>query len=305
MNYNYTLIIPHFNIPQLLNRLLRTVPKRDDLQVIVVDDCSTKGTEELELLKKEYDWVEWYDTGTNGGGGKARNIGIQHANGKYLLFADADDFFTPAIYDVLDSYINATSDIIFCNVSSVNSISYKPSNRVLFHNYAIELYNSNQQKASNKLRFSFGEPWSKLIRTELVRKHAIKFQETPCYNDTQFSYLCGFFCKSVTVDNRVTYIVTFRNDSVVNSVIKEREELFYSIFIKKESFFIKNHIPEHAYNVYDLIISDMFNLRWSRLKKSMSLMKKEIPVSVLTLTLLRRMNQRICNRIGWNRSALY
>lgn len=42
MEYNYSLIIPHFNIPKLLRRLLSTVPKREDLQVIIVDDCSTK-----------------------------------------------------------------------------------------------------------------------------------------------------------------------------------------------------------------------------------------------------------------------
>lgn len=304
MDYNYTLIIPHFNIPKLLKRLLQTVPKRRDLQVIVVDDCSTKDLEELELVKNEYDWVEWYDTGTNGGGGKARNIGLQHVYGKYILFADADDYFTPALSDILDTYIDTTYDIIFCNVSSVNSISYKPSNRVIFHNYAIDLFNKNQQKASLKLRFAFGEPWSKLIKSELIKKYSINFQETPCYNDTLFSYLCGFYGTSVSVDSRIMYVVTFRTDSVVNSIIKEREELFYSIFTKKEAFFIKNHIPIHAYNIYDLIISDLFNLRWGRLYKSIKRMKKEVPLSVLTPTLLNRIYKRLCYKMGY-KSALY
>ena len=37
---NYSIIIPHKNIPQLLQRCLDSIPVRDDVQVIVVDDNS-------------------------------------------------------------------------------------------------------------------------------------------------------------------------------------------------------------------------------------------------------------------------
>lgn len=53
--YNYSLIIPHYNTPDLLRRLLRTVTKRDDLQVIAVDDCSTKNLNKLDSVKKGID----------------------------------------------------------------------------------------------------------------------------------------------------------------------------------------------------------------------------------------------------------
>ena len=39
-NYLYTFIIPHHNSPELLNRCLDTIPKRSDIQIIVVDDNS-------------------------------------------------------------------------------------------------------------------------------------------------------------------------------------------------------------------------------------------------------------------------
>lgn len=81
--YTYTLIIPHYNIPYLLQRLLKTVPQRIDLQVIIVDDCSTKDLDKLNQLKIDFKEIEWYSTGTNGGGGKARNVGLSHAKGQY------------------------------------------------------------------------------------------------------------------------------------------------------------------------------------------------------------------------------
>ena len=37
---NYSIIIPHKNIPELLVRCLNSIPEREDIQVIVVDDCS-------------------------------------------------------------------------------------------------------------------------------------------------------------------------------------------------------------------------------------------------------------------------
>ena len=38
---NYSIIIPHKNIPQLLKRCLDSIPQRDDVQIIVVDDNSS------------------------------------------------------------------------------------------------------------------------------------------------------------------------------------------------------------------------------------------------------------------------
>lgn len=36
----YSIIIPHYNAPHLLERCLKSIPVREDIQVIVVDDCS-------------------------------------------------------------------------------------------------------------------------------------------------------------------------------------------------------------------------------------------------------------------------
>ena len=38
--YNYSIIIPHYNSPNLLKRMLNSIPEREDIEIIVVDDCS-------------------------------------------------------------------------------------------------------------------------------------------------------------------------------------------------------------------------------------------------------------------------
>ena len=39
---NYSIVIPHYNLPALLRRCLGSIPQRDDIQVIVVDDGSSE-----------------------------------------------------------------------------------------------------------------------------------------------------------------------------------------------------------------------------------------------------------------------
>ena len=43
MQINYSFIIPHKNCPDLLQRCVDSIPERDDVQVIVVDDNSDEG----------------------------------------------------------------------------------------------------------------------------------------------------------------------------------------------------------------------------------------------------------------------
>lgn len=240
----YSLIIPHYNIPHLLRRLLFTVPKREDLQVIVVDDCSTKGIEELEKLMIEYDWIEWYSTGKNGGGGKARNIGLNHAKGEYIFFADSDDFFLPNLNDLLDECKNSSGfDIIFFNVISLDSVTLLPNFRGRHLNEFLKLGNKDLEKATLSLRYLFGEPWCKIIKSEIIKKHNIEFDEVSIHNDTFFSYMVGHKSNKIILKDIAYYCITTRENSV--SLKKNEESIIIraNIFSKKHKFLKENNIP--------------------------------------------------------------
>ena len=46
-NYVYSITITHYNNPEFLSRMLRSIPERDDIQVIVVDDGSPDRSGEI------------------------------------------------------------------------------------------------------------------------------------------------------------------------------------------------------------------------------------------------------------------
>lgn len=114
MNPKLSIIIPHKDIIDLLMRCLKSIPVSEDIQVIVVDDNSPDADTYLERypeLSRPY--LEFIRAPKNGGAGYARNIGLDHAKGKWLLFADADDLYVDDMYSIIRPYANSKADIIF------------------------------------------------------------------------------------------------------------------------------------------------------------------------------------------------
>ena len=180
-NYRYTIIIPHYRIPKLLKRCLWSIPKRDDLQVLVVDDYSDADSiVQLHKLEREFTNVTFIYSKMNGGGGNARNIGLTYAKGDYVLFADADDFFNYCVDDILDEYANSDYDIVFFNACQIDTDTYLPTRRSTTLQSALKLFYKTNDFAA--LKYMFGEPWGKLIKRELIVNNDVTFDEIPIHN---------------------------------------------------------------------------------------------------------------------------
>ena len=241
---NYSIIIPHYNIPDLLLRCIRSIPQRDDVEVIVVDDNSPNGESYLQrypdLRRRGLTYIH---LDKNIGGGGARNVGLKYAKGKWLIFADADDFFNYCFRDVLDEYVDNPCDVVYFNANSIDTELYINTGRSVPHNKRILSYIKNPNTdADYELRYSFGEPWCRFVKSELVTKHLIGFEETPIHNDTQFSYLVGFYASEICADNRAIYCLTDRMGSVSRILDPEKYLTRLSVFAKKYAFLHSNNI---------------------------------------------------------------
>ncbi len=100
-----SIIIPAYNIPDLLPKCVESVAMQDYpkelFEVIVVDDGSTDNTGEVaDKLAEKFDNVTVYHK-ENGGSSSARNLGLSHASGDYVGFVDSDDFVDHRMYSTL------------------------------------------------------------------------------------------------------------------------------------------------------------------------------------------------------------
>lgn len=248
----YTIIIPHYNIPELLKRCLSSIPIRDDVQVVVVDDNSVEAKRnKLKILEKEYSNVQFIYSSTNGGGGRARNIGMQYAKGEYILFADADDFFNYCINDILDKYVNEAYDVVYFNANYINSDTYLITNRYPILNKCIDKY--QKTKDISTLKYLFGEPWGKLIKRSLIVDNKIKFDETPIHNDTKFSYRVSYHSKIEKIENIAIYSLADRAVSVSKKLTDEKYGVRTRVFAEKNRFLI-----DHDIKIFDTLMLTPF-----------------------------------------------
>ena len=216
MTPSFSIIIPHYDIPDLLMRCLKSIPVSEDIQVIVVDDNSLDADTYLERypeLSRPY--LEFIRTTKGGGAGYARNIGLDHANGKWLIFADADDFFVKNVFSIVREYESLDVDVVYFKTKSVFSDNpEEPSTRGVYQNSLIDGYLYNGEE--NKLRVEYWSPWGKMIRREFVINHNFRFDEVRYSNDHFFSANVGLNAKNIKADDRVVYVVTRRYGSLTS-----------------------------------------------------------------------------------------
>ena len=198
-----SIIIPHKDSWDSLSVLLATTPSADDLEIILVDDRSTTpakgdGLNHPNLLFVNNDRQAI-------GAGSARNCGLQHANGEWLLFADSDDAFVPGAFDAIRRQMTSDCDIVFFSPTSVNEENGQPSNRHTAYAALVEDFCGHP---SQWIRFRFHPPWSKLIRRKLIVDNGIQFDETLVANDLVFSLKTGLHAKKIKAVPETIYCVT-------------------------------------------------------------------------------------------------
>jgi glycosyltransferase involved in cell wall biosynthesis len=250
---NYSIIIPHKNIPKLLQRCLDSIPQRADLEVIVVDDNSDSDVVDFDNFPgKDRKNTSLFFDKSGKGAGRARNIGLQHAHGKWLLFADADDYFNYCINDILNEYRDGESDIVFFSASSVDCDSYNNVSRADAVSEMIENYLQGGPDSELMLRYCLACPWGKLVKRKLVAENNISFQETTRCNDVKFSYLIGHYSKNIHVDKRALYCLTYRGTSISNSLEECRVLDEVNVEAERDIFLKKEHVdlPEGCYHYY-------------------------------------------------------
>lgn len=212
---NYSIIIPSHNCPGLLQRCLDSIPQRDDVQTIIVDDNSNPELVDFSSypgLERPATEVVFDKTGK--GAGHARNLGVQKAVGRWLVFADSDDeFITPALSAAMDKYVDSDSDIIFLNAKRVDE-----STGTLVRNQLDEARMArNPSRYEKSLRYASFAPWGKFISRSMVADNGLQFSEVPYGNDLYFSTLTGYHAGKVETDLSCIYIWYMRKSGNISS----------------------------------------------------------------------------------------
>lgn len=191
--FKISVIVPTFNDEEYLSECIEHIIKQDigfeNIQLIIIDDQSKDKSYEIAMeYARRYPnniIVKKTDKNSNSGG-RPRNIGIKSAKGKYLMFSDADDFFSYDAFRIMyDKIEKEQADVVISNWNymSEDGIPWDEPifDRNRFKNFKLSLNDYNSFWVMNS------SMCNKIFKREFIKNNNIKCLEGLPGEDTYFS----------------------------------------------------------------------------------------------------------------------
>lgn len=250
-NIKISIIIPSYNVEKYIKECLDSLINQTfkDFEIIVVDDGSSDNT--INILKK-------YQTmhsnikiiqQENQYAGVARNNGMKHAQGDYLLFLDSDDFFD---LDLLEKTYNKAIESD-AEVVLFDGDYFDDKNRVLvekpgFINHKFLPSKSVFSQKDTSFLYQIFKPnaWTKLFKKDFILENQIYFSNTKNANDLKFVYIATAAAKKIVyLDEK---LVHYRRNSgtSLQETINNKQNSFFNVFLdvylelQKRNIYTKN-----------------------------------------------------------------
>jgi glycosyltransferase involved in cell wall biosynthesis len=207
-----TVVIPTYNCAKWLNRAVGSVGTLSgcDIQLIIVDDGSTDETPEVLLrLSAEFPSLLILNK-PNGGLSSARNLGLTHTQGRYVLFLDADDMLIPCDVSV---FVDSGCHMIRIGVEEVSAgehpLARTESMRILSgREYLADGFKNNSFYTSS---------CAYIYQVDWLRRSALSFEDNLLHEDNLFTVQALLNAATVLVVPTLLYRYIRRADSITMS----------------------------------------------------------------------------------------
>lgn len=288
--YVLSIIIPHFNCPLLLERMIKSIPNDERIQIIIVDDKSDCDVDILNSVKTNYqsDRIIFMSNGSEKkGAGVARNLGLEYALGKWVFFADADDYIKKNSLQIFLEHSDSDEDVIYFVPYCYNDNMEISESYLNIYEKKILNYSKKQNK-KNKIKLCVkpeNPPWIMMINREFINSNNLKFSQAKYANDIEFTSKVGILATKFKVSEEGFYCVVERDGSLTKIMSDESFLIRATEYIKTCAFLRKK--LSHIENIYartgglSLIIQIILSRKNIKLVKSVLQLCKQYKVPIL------------------------
>lgn len=253
--YIYSIIIPHWNQPYLLDKCLKSIPQRRDVEVIVVDDGSDEECiNELKSFLLTYSHVKIIFENKRTAG-YARNQALGIAKGKWLIFADSDDYFLEGFLNILDNYRNSQAEIVYFNTTSVYLDTGEKAKRHIYTNKVLSFFNLSDKRTVDFVRCLLLGPCSKMFKREFIIQNQVQFDDVPVMNDTIFALKSAMYATNIDVSPSIIYCITASANSTISKNSVELIKVRLGVYMRANELYDKYCFKQYKMNVAPLIFS--------------------------------------------------
>ena len=190
-----SVVLPTYNVAQYLQQCLESVAAQTyrNIEVIVIIDGATDGSYEIakDFCKTDNRFsVYWQE---NAGSGPARNTGLAHSHGEFVMFVDPDDWMEP---ELLEKLYNAQCEDNYDLVASARTVALCDKSgkivRMAPKHYKNETIVGQQEVRQVFMRMLemlvVSNPTQKLYKTSLIREYNVQFPDLRRSQDIVFNY---------------------------------------------------------------------------------------------------------------------
>jgi len=247
----FSIIIPVYNVEQYLEKCLDSVLKQTYkyFEVIIVCDKCSDNSEKIvdSYIKKSKKFKKIYAEHT--GLAEAKNLGIEHVKGDYILFLDGDDYIERGLLEKINKNLTMDLDLIRFQA------------RDILNNEKIEYLEKSFDTIDGLRAFDeivtyhyIENSWLYAYRTSFWKKHNFKFMSGCIAEDYGLTPLIIASAETIKSISYIGYNYVQRENSLMNN--KD-----YSKKIKKmddmllQASFIKNSLKniENSNNIIRFI----------------------------------------------------
>ncbi|WP_455646121.1 glycosyltransferase family 2 protein, partial [Methanosphaera sp.] len=261
-----SVIIPVYNTEQYLDKCLNSIEQQTltDIEIICIDDCSTDSS--LDILKdhaRKDNRIIILQNEENKGAGYSRNIGLNIAQGKYIMFIDSDDYID---LETLE-YCFKKSEEEEVEVLMFKARNWDIEEKKYVKNDMIELcpledYNNkifNHDDIDSDLLFKISvTAQTKLFLRSYLEENEFRFPEDIIHEDNPFFIKMFLTAKRVYVMDKYFYHRILRSGSIITLKglvildIIDSLEITLRFLMNNSEFYNKYHESYYEYMMHTI-----------------------------------------------------
>lgn len=257
-----SIIVPIYNVEQYLDRCIQSILNQtyQNLEIILVDDGATDCSgaiadsyaakdKRIKVFHKE-----------NGGLSDARNYGLEHVTGDYILFIDSDDFIVNIMCERLITVASSNNaDIVSCNYYiyrgdddiSIHTMSVQDDKRTFTGMDMLRYYLLKTES------FDLNVVWNKIFKLDLFNGvEPVRFPKGRVQEDNFTIFRLFLNANSIVTVNEPLYYYVQRAGSIMANFTRRfmidtiESHMYMSDYLMNHCSSVKNELQLYLLNSY-------------------------------------------------------
>ena len=266
-----SIVIPVYNSSKFLRQCIDSLINQTyaDMEIICVNDGSTDNSLSIlnEYAEKDSRIKVFTKRNEGKGAASARNMGLDHATGKYIMFLDSDDFFEKnMIWELHDRLERTLADMVICRANRYNerlhrvttpyvSIDFRYAPKTEFFSY--------RDCSEHIFQISDIIAWNKMYRLDFLKQYDLRFEAIPISDDQYVPCLALVLAKKLTIVDKAFINYRFNTGtSQVDTHHLHPEASYlasYSIIAKMREYGVFEKVKKSYLNMAIRLLREYFD----------------------------------------------